>query len=419
MHAAVRLCVTTALLSATIISGTAHAETAYFVGNSITQTMNPRGLSAMASASDITMSNGVHSAWGKDLEYIWNNPNTYDRSEEHFGGYSSALANYSWNFVSIQPYARPTLEGSLGLDTDRITDMIDLTLTGPSSTTKFFILTAYPSVLSGDYQLAWDQPTSSDPDQITVHTRQYFEHLQQNLIDHYGDSVDIAIIPIGEVLYQLDILFKSGQFPGFSGVLEDLYADDIHLNAAFGSWIAANTVYATMLGEDPTGIEKPATFYGAGESDPLTPEQSIQLQEIIWDVVSAYQQPDILTGVKIDVDPFSALNTVRPTSDESIIVAIHNTSVADGDDVDFDATQVQPTSLNFGLGAAQNINGPLATDIDGDGDIDGLFMFQTQDTGILCGDTEVSLAGETYSGDQFTATDSITTTDCEIEGCHP
>lgn len=37
-------------------------------------------------------------------------------------------------------------------------------------------------------------------------------------------------------------------------------------------------------------------------------------------------------------------------------------------------------------------------DVDGDGDLDLALHFRTQDTGIECGDTPASLAGETFSG---------------------
>jgi hypothetical protein len=229
----------------------------------------------------------------KTLHYIWNNPGDYFRGGKDYGGYANALANYPWDFVALQSYARPLYEGTLELDTERLINFIDLTRAGPSSKTKFFIFTSYPNGSSGNYQAAWDQYTPYSPDQEIAHTRQYYEHLHQNLIDYYGDEVQIAIIPIGEVLYELDILFKAGEFPGFSGTFEDLYVDDVHLNDEFGNWIAVNTVYATVLRQDPTGIEKPVPYYGAGEADPLTPEQSIQFQQVIWDVVSTYHQAGI------------------------------------------------------------------------------------------------------------------------------
>jgi len=115
---------------------------------------------------------------------------------------------------------------------------MDLTRTGPSSNTKFFIFTSYPRVSTGDYQTAWDQQTLDSPDQVTLHARKYYEDLQQNLVEHFEGELNIATIPIGEVLYELDILFKAGQFPGFSGVFEDLYVDDIHLNDELGNWMS-------------------------------------------------------------------------------------------------------------------------------------------------------------------------------------
>jgi probable HAF family extracellular repeat protein len=128
-----------------------------------------------------------------------------------------------------------------------------------------------------------------------------------------------------------------------------------------------------------------------------------------------------VTTVEIDVDPFSTANEVRPTSDNLIAVAVLSTNVTDGDALDFDATQVNPSSLKFGLGEAANIAAPWPMDVggDGDGDTDVLFGFSTQETGVLCGDTEISLAGETYAGELIKATDTISTTDCTDTGCHP
>jgi hypothetical protein len=67
MNAVVHVSLTATLLATMSISNAIHAETAYFVGNSLTQATKPEGLSLMASASNIPMTNGMHSAWGKDL----------------------------------------------------------------------------------------------------------------------------------------------------------------------------------------------------------------------------------------------------------------------------------------------------------------------------------------------------------------
>jgi hypothetical protein len=99
---------------------------------------------------------------------------------------------------------------------------------------------------------------------------------------------------------------------------------------------------------------------------------------------------------------------------------VHSTNVADGDSIDFDATQVDPSTLKLGVGEAANVATPWVDDWDGDTIPDDVaFAFRTQDTGILCGDTNVVLKGETYAGDSFTATDLINTSDCDTGSCHP
>ena len=50
--------------------------------------------------------------------------------------------------------------------------------------------------------------------------------------------------------------------------------------------------------------------------------------------------------------------------------------------------------------------------MDGDGDLDRLFHFGTQQTEIQCGDTEATLTGETLSLQALQGTDSIKTVGC-------
>lgn len=48
-------------------------------------------------------------------------------------------------------------------------------------------------------------------------------------------------------------------------------------------------------------------------------------------------------------------------------------------------------------------------DVDFDGDMDLLFHFNTQDTGIQPGDTEATMWGQTYGGEDVWGTDQIRT----------
>jgi hypothetical protein len=121
----------------------------------------------------------------------------------------------------------------------------------------------------------------------------------------------------------------------------------------------------------------------------------------------------------IDIDPWDVANKVKPASNLLIPVAINGSSVAGGDATDFDISQVNIATVRFGIGQASNQASPAQQDFNGDSETDLLLGFRTQDTAILCGDTEVRLTGETLSGEVFMGSDTITTADCENTGCHP
>jgi len=100
-----------------------------------------------------------------------------------------------------------------------------------------------------------------------------------------------------------------------------------------------------------------------------------------------------------------------------IPVAVLSTNVAAGDPADFDASTVNPASVRFGIGGAQDTDGAATlADADGDGDTDAGFEFLTGDTGIACADSAASFSGETYIGEPISGTADINT-DCDAQ-CH-
>ncbi len=111
--------------------------------------------------------------------------------------------------------------------------------------------------------------------------------------------------------------------------------------------------------------------------------------------------------VTIDIKPGSDTNPINPKSKGVIPVAILTTD-------DFDATTVDPLSVQFGPDGATKAhgNGHIA-DSDGDGDLDLVFHFKTQETGIQCSDTQASLTGETFGGQMIEGTDSINAVGCK------
>jgi hypothetical protein len=109
----------------------------------------------------------------------------------------------------------------------------------------------------------------------------------------------------------------------------------------------------------------------------------------------------VTTIVHIDIKPGSFPNSINPDSKGVIPVAILSTD-------NFDATLVDQATVRFGPDEAPPLRWAFE-DVDGDGDIDMILQFKTQETGIKAGDTEATTTGETVDGIPITGTDSVRT----------
>jgi hypothetical protein len=110
----------------------------------------------------------------------------------------------------------------------------------------------------------------------------------------------------------------------------------------------------------------------------------------------------------IEVKPGSSSPTpIHVGAHGSIPVAILSTD-------DFDATMVDPGTVRFGpQGTEATPVKSAVEDVDGDGAVDMILHFTAGDVGISCGDTSVSLTGQTTEGQPFSGSDTIRTVGCK------
>lgn len=109
--------------------------------------------------------------------------------------------------------------------------------------------------------------------------------------------------------------------------------------------------------------------------------------------------------VDIDIKPQSCPNSINLRSRGVVPVAFLSAGC-------FDATTVDPATVTFGPDHAVPVHAGYCghiEDVDFDGDMDLLFHFNKQETGIQPGDTHATMWGRTYGGEDVWGTGPIRT----------
>jgi hypothetical protein len=223
---------------------------------------------------------------------------------------------------------------------------------------------------------------SSDPNDLEI-----FASVQNDFSD-VGSTVDA----IGVFVFENKVIYPvpTGISSNMAIELQDstgfaIDSDSLPPSIEVSSW--SDWARLTILSE-----------FSAGGPD--MPGEAYAIRGNILSFAGPTQQ------VNVDVRLGDRLNHVNPRSKGVIPVAILGS-------LEFDATQVDSSTVAFGSSEASPARAGHVADFNADGFVDVLFLFRTQETGLSCSDDEARLTGMTFSGDAFSGTDSL-----EVVGCH-
>lgn len=280
-----------ALLAGTALSaGDGEKKTlrVYHVGNSVTDTIRYEGLAQLARARGHTHVWGRHMIPGAPLAWIWTHPDQ-GFQQPPFGHYPRALKEYAWDVLTLQPFDRQLDKGD-DSDLTLCRRFIDLARQ-KSPDVQVYIYSRWPrrdEPKKGEYRLdyekKWLRQYTGGWDGSNE-TRDYFERLVAALNRAYPDQKKpVKLIPVGDVLLELERRMKAGKVPGHDSVA-GFYSDGIHFNAA-GSYVVGCTFYATLYRDNPVGL--PAAPYKLDDA-----RLAKAIQEAVREVVTNHPRAGV------------------------------------------------------------------------------------------------------------------------------
>ena len=135
--------------------------------------------------------------------------------------------------------------------------------------------------------------------------------------------------------------------------------------------------------------------------------------EFLWLDIEE-QTTNGLIKLAVNPVPIPVVIDIKPRKKPEDVISLKkdkNLKVAIVGEESFDALQVDPATVKFGSNEASPVRFK-GQDYNRDGFPDLILTFKLNETGIICGDTEATLTGETYGKEVIEGSDSFTVEPC-------
>lgn len=363
----------------------------YHIGNSLTNDMAPFSFGEFAAQRGLTHTAGYHIRSSSSLLDIMTNPDSLSVTPpEPFGNFVNALPNFKWNAVTIQPHTG--MNSTMATDVDAILSLINLARSNPENlNTRFYIYSTWPK--AGSFQEKWTASVVDDESTPSTRSGEYFSHLL-NRVRAETDAT-VLMVPVGDVLNELDIRLSAGLVPGYSGV-SSFYRDAQHMKGGLGGYTAALTTFATIRAQEPLGLVKPLGVLHF-DNDPFNAELIYAaINDAVHDVVGThpYSGVEFPNPTRADFDQSGVVDQadlalLETSLGKSAVADANDDGDVNSDDLaimlsqmglnarktsNFDPSDVNQDGLtdSFDLDVWRQSTGVnVAYDLDGDGDTDG------------------------------------------------
>jgi uncharacterized protein YjdB len=285
------------IICTTAITHAQQSMRTFHIGNSLAD--QAYGMHDIARGKGHTSTYKKYTTPGAPLGWLWDK-----RLEANETEYPP-LENESWDNLVLEPYDR-------GIETDvRYGGYFMDVAYQRNPNCKTFIFAHWPrNENNNDFDRVWDG-IDDDGSYTQCRYRGFFE----DIVDAYRAAYpnkEIYLVPVPEVMYQINQLAKAGQVPRISHIF-DVYRDEGHLNH-LGMYIEAVTHFAVIYKQDPqNAVINDLYFWRERYSVPADYAQVVW--DVTWDVVRNYAN---YTGVGDPVDPVSVTGVTLTPSTVSV-----------------------------------------------------------------------------------------------------